>query len=101
MTGNAGGAGSAVTFAQQKQGRRPAIVARDVQANEFSEGFDVAFHSEIFFCEFRVGGAAEAGCDGIHHDDVAAVEQRVLIVGNVVGSGRHKAVRLQDNSLRT
>src|SRR5437868_8176268 len=59
------------------------------------------FYSEIFFCEVRIGGAAGAGSDGVHHDHIAAVKQRVWIVGNVVGRSGHEAVGLQHNSLRS
>ena len=91
----------AVALTQDEQRRRPALVSRHVQPNEFSESLDVAFYAQEFLDGLGVGGAAEAGRDRIHKHEVAAIEQRIGIVRDRVGRRRHEAIRLEHHLLGT
>ena len=48
VTGDACGARGSVAFAEEEERRRPAFVARDVEANEFAEGLDVSLDAPEF-----------------------------------------------------
>ena len=61
IAGDAGGARGSVTLAEEEERRTPALVAREIQPDEFAEGVDVALHAQKFLGQLSVGGAAEAG----------------------------------------
>ena len=61
VSGNARSARCSVTFAEEEQRRAPAFVTRQIQPDEFAEGFDIALHAQEFFGQLGVGSAAEAG----------------------------------------
>jgi len=89
--GEDGVAERAITFADEKFGRVPAIVAADVGLDKIGEGTRVLVNApEILVLGFA-DGVAEAGADGIDEDEVGFVEQAVGIVFELVGSGRSDA----------
>ena len=47
-----------------------------------------------------IGGAAEAGADGVDQHEIALVEQRVGIVFHAIGRGRHEAIGLEHDAFR-
>ena len=61
----------------------------------------VAFYAQKLLGEFGGCGPRVAGGHGIDHDDVTAIEQRVGIVFQTIGSCRHEAVRLHHHALRS
>ena len=48
ISGDSGGARGSVAFAQNEQRRGPALVARDVEADELAEGLDVSLDAPEF-----------------------------------------------------
>ena len=92
VAGNARSAGGAVALTQQEERRVPALVARNVHADELAESLDIAFYTPEFFRRVQVFSAAEAGADGVHHDQIALIEQRVWVVLNVIWSHGKKTI---------
>src|ERR1700732_1233497 len=68
IVGEGGGAEGAVALADQEFGGVPAIVAADVDGDEFGEGLDVGIYApEILVLGFA-DGVTEAGADGVDED---------------------------------
>ena len=81
------GAEGAVTFADQKFRRVPAVVAIEIDVDELREHFYVLIHApEILVLRFA-DGVAEAGADGIDEDHVGFVEQGIGVVFDFVRRG--------------
>ena len=82
-----GGAEGAVTFANQKFRRVPAIIAAEVGDDELCEGFDVLVDAvEIFFGGFA-HGVAVAGAHRVDENEVGFVEEAFAVVDEFVGAG--------------
>ena len=96
-----GRARRAVTFAEDEQRRRPALVAADVEPYEFAEGLDVSLNAPEFLHELGVGRAAESRADRVDQHQVAFVEQRVGIVFDAIRRRRHESIGLQHDFART
>src|SRR5215813_5187985 len=65
---------------------------RDVHANEFAKGFNVAAHAPELRAKVRSVRTAVSGADGINEDKVRLVKPRVLIVLELIRWGRHRSV---------
>ena len=89
---NAGSPRSSVTLAKEKERRAPALVACEIEPDEFAESFDVTFDAEKFLGQLGVGGAAEAGLHGIDEHDIALVQQAMGIVRDAIGRGWQQAI---------
>src|SRR5277367_3340210 len=95
------GTEGAVTFADEKFRRVPAVVAIDIDVDELREHFDVLIYSpEIFILGFAYG-VAEACADGVYEHHVGFVEQGIRIVFNFVRRGRSVGVVGGDDAART
>ena len=66
----------AVAFADHEQRRRPAPVARHVQADELADRLDVALHAPELAAQFGLGRAAVAGPHRIDEHQVGLVQPR-------------------------
>ena len=54
VTGQTGGAGGAIALAGEVEGRGPAFVAREVEADEFANGFEIGFQAPVLLV---IGGS--------------------------------------------
>src|ERR1051326_836926 len=94
-----GGTGGAVAFADHKERRGPALIAAEVETDEFADGFDIAAQAEEFARLVALNGAAVAGAHGIDEDQIGLVEPGVFIVDQLIRRRRHHAVRLHAYAL--
>src|SRR5713226_6172519 len=93
MAGNPGRTRGAVALSKEEERRTPALVTRDVHADEFAEGLNVAFHSPKFLRRLSILATAEAGANRVHQNQVTLVEQGVRIVLHPVWRRGQEAVR--------
>src|SRR5207249_2020787 len=92
--------GRAVALSQQEQRRGPAVITRYVQANELAECVNVPFDAPEFLADLRCFRATESRADGVYQDEVALVEQRVLIVFQVVRGRGQKSIAIECHASR-
>src|SRR6266404_3946129 len=79
------GTEGAVAFADEEFGGVPAIVAVDVHSDELRERLYVLLDAPKILVLRFAHGVAEAGANGIDEDHVGFIEQRGLIVLQLVG----------------
>src|SRR5258706_143003 len=88
VVSESGGTEGAVTLADEEFGRVPATVAVYVHGDELRQGFYVLIDApKVFVLRFAYG-MAEACADRVDEDHIGFIEQRALIVLQLVGRRR-------------
>src|SRR6185369_9491564 len=85
IAGDASRAGGSVALAEKEERRTPALVASEIQPDEFAESFDITFDAQKFLRQLGICGTAEAGLHGVDEHDITLVEKRVRIVHDAEG----------------
>ena len=80
-----GAAWRSVAFAEEVLGRVPAVVLGEEAANEAFEGVAVGIGAPEGLLLVLAHDAAEAGARGVDEDDIADVEEAVVVVDELVG----------------
>src|SRR5580658_2400925 len=87
-----GGAEGAVTFADEKFRRVPAIAAIEIDVDELREHFYVLIDAPEILVLRLADGVTETGADGVNEDHVGLVQQGIRVVFYFVGSRRSGGV---------
>ena len=98
MSGQPGSTGGAVALSGQEQRRGPSLIARQIKADEFADGFDIAFEAPEFLVQLLFGRSTETGADRIDEHQICLIEPRVLIVLISERWRRHPAFRLHHHA---
>ena len=92
IAAQSGGAGSAVTLADEELWRQPTLIARGVQSNEIAHRFDVFLEFEKVFGLLAGDRATVTGQHRIDEDQIGHIEQRIRVVGQAIGRRREFAL---------
>ena len=95
-----GGAGGAVALADQEGRAAPAGVAGNVEADEVADRGDVGLEPVELLGLLADHGAAVAGRDRIDEHQIADVEERVVVVDQLVGGRQREALVVEPHPLR-
>ncbi len=101
MPGQAGGACRAVALSGQEEGRGPALVTSQVQADELPHRVDIALEAPELFLQVLFGGAAEPRAHRIDENQVSPIEPGVLVCNQPVGRRRHPPFRFHPHTFWT
>src|SRR6202035_2621944 len=92
MASQARGPKGAVTFARDEQGRYPALVVLNVQADELAYRLNVALDAVVFAGDFLGLGPAVTRAHGVDEHQVGLIEPGGLVVDELKRRRRHVAV---------
>src|SRR5215472_3794949 len=94
--GEDGGAGRAIAFAEDEFGRVPAVVFGEKVNDKAGEGIRVLVDAPEGLFSILSDEAAEAGARHIDENQVAGIEQRVLVLDQLIGRARQVRIARGD-----
>ena len=90
VIGESGVSEGAVTFANQKLWRIPAVVAAQIRDDELREGLDVLVNPVEVFVLGLAHGVAIAGAHRIDKYQIGFVQQALGVIHQFIGRGRRE-----------
>src|SRR5258706_1176897 len=88
---------SAIRFADQKFRREPAVIPRGIQTDKISDRLNILFEAMPFLRLHTLHGSAVASIHRVNENQISLIENRKLIISQLIVRRRQLAIVLHQH----